>query len=238
MYTAAILLEKLKKGGGIYAKKDGIKVYATTEINSESVLFATDTKNTYRKWKKGDQIGYLVENWNGEFVSANGSLWLFLPVKYWRRRTFDWVRDIMPAYLRIEDDSFVIESDLNAVLDDVLKDEKAEFAKELELYTSGLTIAQRPADFFKEGEKWVLKFTSGATVDFEEYKKLSNAQRAAFGTDLKNNFNGNNNSGTGSGTKTSFFTTTNVIIGVGILAALGIVLFLIFRRNGRVTKRQ
>ncbi len=119
---------------------------------------------------------------------------------------------------------------------------------EIQAYVSGLPSNQQPSEWFKDSSGvWILKFLNGRTVDFTSYKGLSNQERAALAgvtTTFKNpNATGTGSqslveNGSGTGTQNSFFTTTNIALGVGILAALGIVLFLIFRRNGRVTKRQ
>lgn len=124
-------------------------------------------------------------------------------------------------------------------------DERAIVSAEIESYTSGLPITQRPTDFFKNTSgEWILKFANGRTISLNAYKALSNTERAliAGSTSTTNTGLGLTGTGTGSGTGTgtgsgtgdekSLFTTTNILLGVGILAALGIVLYLIFRKNG------
>lgn len=118
---------------------------------------------------------------------------------------------------------------------------------EIQAYVSGLPSNQQPSEWFKNSNGvWILKFLNGRTVDFDSYKALSNQERAALSGD-STTYKNPNATGTGSqslvgndsgtGTQTSFFTTTNILIGAGILAALGIVLFLIFRKNGKSAKR-
>lgn len=232
MYTES----QIKSEAAIFAKKDGISVYSSTDINSSKYEFPADGGGNYRPWKKGDSIGYISEFWNGTFETVNGSRWIRINVRYWRKRLFDSVRDFKTGYLRVEDDSFVLEQDVNELFEEIKQDEKADIEKVIEQYVTGLSINQRPTDWFKDGDKWVLRFANGSTVGFEEYKKLSNVQRAALsstGTGLQNNLlNTGTGNGSGNGTGSGFFTTTNILIGVGILAALGIVLYLIFRKNG------
>lgn len=236
MYTEA----QIKSEAALFAKKDGISVYSSTDINSGKLEFPEDGSGNYRAWKKGDSIGYVSEFWTGQFETVNGSRWLRINVRYWRKRLFDSVRDFKTGYLRIEDDSFVLEDDVNALFDEIKADEKADIAEEIAQYTTGLSISQRPTDWFKDASgNWILRFSNGATVGFEEYKKMSNVQRAALSnpTIPKTNLTTGTGSGTGNGSGNNFFTTTNILIGAGILAALGIVLFLIFRKNGNTAKR-
>lgn len=113
---------------------------------------------------------------------------------------------------------------------------------EIQAYVSGLPPVQQPSEWFKNSNGvWTLKFLNGRTVDFESYKALSNLEREALSGNSATYKNpnatgaGSQNlvgNGSGSGTQIGFFTTTNILIGAGILAALGIVLYLIFRKNG------
>ena len=232
MYKAS----QIKPGTAIYAKKDGIAVYASTDINSEKLQYADEGSNNYRPFKKGDRIGYVPDTWNGSFGIFGGSQWLFADVRYWRKRLFDWVRDNRLAYVRIEDDSFVTEDEFGMLTAELEAEEKADIGSELLQYIGSLPANQRPSDWFKDSEgKWVLQFTNGATIGFEEYKKLSNVQRAALSsnTNLTSGLTNNQKEDT----QTSLFTTTNILLGAGILTALGLVVFLIFRKNGNTSKR-
>lgn len=229
MYKAS----DIKPGTAIYAKRDGVFVYANTSVDSEKIQYADEGSNNYRLFRKGDRIGTVPSTWNGSFGLFGGSQWLFVDVRYWRKRLFDWVRDDKLAYVRIEDDAFVTEADFGDLTKELEAEEKATVTTELLQYINGLPAEQRPYDWFKNSDgKWILKLSNGSTIGFEEYKKLSNTERAALSTKVPTNNLVNTGTGSGTGDEKSLFTTTNILLGVGILAALGIVLYLIFRKNG------
>lgn len=234
----------------LIAQRDGVKVYAQPSTSAQVLLTNSQyNDHSLRPFLKGDPVGRVLED--KTYVSQSGTE--FVKIQYWTwEREGDNVFGFKiggNANVQIFHEGYVSVDDepewwirqtwqlLNAE-----QTEQEDKADEVTAYLSGLSGVPTPTEVFvktsSDGIKstW-LTFANGYEVEFEAFKKLAPETKRTLTTrdptksSLLDTNNGGNSGKGGDGSGSSLFTTTNVLIGVGVLCAFGVLLVIILRKK-------
>ncbi len=243
-----------KAGEMLYAKRTGVSVYAAPSTTSERLLTNSKTNDhNLRDFQAGDQIGtVLLED---PYVSPDGNK--FLKVQYWTwERSGDNVfgfkifgdgnvQMFHEGYINVEDEpeGWIRETwrqlDLN-------RSEQSDKAAEIETALKSYPGVPSPTSVEKHTdskgvETWWVTWPNGYTADFDEFVKASAEDKVTLTTRTKTTKTGltddtttdtgKKKTDTGKGDGSGLFTTTNILIGVGVLGMFGLLLTLLLRKQ-------
>lgn len=234
-------------GERIICQKDNVGLFATANRDAEQLKTNTVNERELRGYRKGETIGVVLDD--QPVIGADGTTWylkvLYTLFGFHKTGLFGqgiFLPEEHEAYVRVSDepDGWIRESWKPA---DQEREKQQTASAEVTAYFSGLSGVPKPTAVYDKtvGDKtsiW-LDFANGYTVEFEAFKKLTpqtkltNTTRDPTKPALPKDGLTDDKTGNGKGDKSPFFTTTNILIGVGILAVFGILIALTLNRKKR-----
>jgi hypothetical protein len=210
----------------LWATKDNTPVYYDPKVSAERVLSNYANDQSFHEFRKGDQIGQLVDD--GIIRDADGNEFFKIKTWQWKRKglsflsSFEPYQEYFEAYVQVkhEPDYWIRESrkdSFGEAVDKTLTD------SDVSGYISGLRGVPQPVEITKDANGVIqLTFANGYKVSFDAFKRLSaDAVRTATTQDLSKKVNTSLKSDTASGTQkestTGINTNTMIIAGAAAL---------------------
>ncbi|GAB3568856.1 hypothetical protein GCM10027578_22210 [Spirosoma luteolum] len=234
-----------KIGEYLWSTQDNTPVYREPKASAERVLSNYTNDQSMHPFRKGDQVGKLVEDAvvrgpEGEaYYKVEAWIWTRKAVPWWNSITgYQANQEFFTAYVRAdhEPEWWIRESRKDSYQQ---AQQKSDTDQDVAGYISGLRGVPQPTEIRKrdDGSVW-LTFANSYQVTFEDFKKLAADTVRTLTTEnkkepvvpppgLKDGGNGNG-SGNGAG---SILTPTVVLIGAIGLSLFGLFIYLSRRRT-------
>lgn len=231
-------------GERIICHRDNVGLYAAANPNSEFLKVNGPHKDDreLRGFRKDETMGFVLDN--KPLPGTDGDGYLLIAYTLFDFRAVDlfgngfYVPETHSGYIKVSDEPGGWgRATFEAAKQEV--DQQQSVADTVTAYFTALSGVPKPTAVYEknvDGKKSIwLDFANGYTVEFEAFKKLTPATQITNTTrdplkspKLNDGLTGDKKDGTGP-PKKSFFTTTNILIGVAILALLGVIGILAFK---------
>jgi LPXTG-motif cell wall-anchored protein len=229
----------------IYAVKDDVGLWSSA--STTSTRLQTNSQygdHSLRYYHAGEAMGRVIGK---ELYPSPGGSEQFIKIQYWtwENRSVgiigllrENVQIFHEGYVAVSDEptSWIRDSHRSVVANTRETDNKRQEIENDVLTTADVPTPTLIDKVLVDGqEQWQITFPNGWKVYYNDWKKMSPDARRT-NTSMKLTGNGlidgkGNGKGTGKDETPTFFTTTNILIIVGIVIALGVAAFLYFRKR-------
>ncbi|GEM_PF-2772068 len=227
----------------IWSTKNGTPVYYDPRVTAEKVQSNYQSDQSFHEFRKGDQIGKLLDN--GIIRDDAGNEFFKVQVWQWKRTgikflgSYEPYQEFFEAYVRVdhEPEYWIRESRKDSYQQAQQKDTTD---ADVTGYISGLRGVPQPTDITKDDDGTIrLTFANGYKTTFKELKNLSSDAVRTLTTEDKTKkvattLTPDKATGSGVGTGTgsgSILTKNMLLLGAAALSLFGLFIFLTLRKK-------